>query len=344
MTQLTLEKPTISQTTSTPHVDPPQDVDIYKGISFPKGILKQIRKLQEKNNWYNFFSLTLDWILIGGAIYVANLYQNIGVYLLAIILIGGRMRGLDNLMHDASHAMLFKSRWLNKWIGSLFIAFPVMTNYQAYCTSHYKHHKYLWTDGDPDTSELRAMGLHEKSTSKKEFVLRYILGAFFIKHVFMNVINLGIKLFSKDEQTTFEYIVKLSLWASVVGSSIYFDFWLGLILYWFVPLVTIFPVIRFWSDVADHSGLETSDPLYSSRNSYGNWLERLILYPHHDTYHIVHHLFPSIPHYNLKKAHKILMNVPEYSKAHHCTGFFKTFLPGFRSVIDDVVMKLNPSK
>ncbi|CCF15394.1 fatty acid desaturase family protein [Brevibacillus laterosporus GI-9] len=319
----------------------PQSATSNKGSLFSKDIMNQLKGLQKKNNWYNFFALGLDWSLIALVILLAHVYQNLWTYIGAIIVIGGRMRGLDNLMHEASHNMLFKSRWLNKWVGSIFIAFPVITNYKAYCDSHYRHHKYLWTDKDPDTSELKAMGLNHAVISKKYFIFRYIFGSIFIKHVFRNVLSAGIRLFSKQDQTIVEYIIKLCLWSSVIALSIIYHFWLELILYWFVPLVTVFPVIRFWSDLADHSGLETSDPLYSSRNSYGNCLERLILYPHHDTYHIVHHLFPYIPHYNLKKAHLVLMNNADYAKAHHCTGFFKTFLPGFRSVIDDIVTKLN---
>ncbi|WP_055108261.1 fatty acid desaturase family protein [Paenibacillus ihumii] len=308
---------------------------------FSKDILNEIRALQAKNNWYNFFSIALDWTLIALAIAVSQYFQNIYAYAFAVILIGGRMRGLDNLMHEASHGMLFKNRWLNKWVTSMLVSFPVFTNYMDYCQSHYKHHKYLWTDQDPDTSQLTAMGLNKATVSKLHFFFKHIIGFFIVLNVPKNIWNVLTKLFSRKLQTTTDYVVKLGYWAAVITLSIYLNFWLELIMYWVVPLVIVFPVIRFWSDLADHSGLESSDPLYSSRNSYGNVLERLILYPHHDTYHIVHHLFPAIPHYNLKKAHLILMRDEAYARAHHCTGFFKSFFPGFYSVIDDVVRKLN---
>ncbi|WP_241959043.1 hypothetical protein [Staphylococcus capitis] len=38
----------------------------------------------------------------------------------------------------------------------------------------------------------------------------------------------------------------------------------------------------------------------------------------------------------LKKAHEILMKDEAYRNAHHCTGFFKTTLPGFYSVVKDI--------
>ena len=35
-------------------------------------------------------------------------------------------------------------------------------------------------------------------------------------------------------------------------------------------------------------------------------------------------------------AHSILMQDKKYREAHHCTGFFKTTLPGFYSVVKDI--------
>ncbi|MCU6339515.1 fatty acid desaturase, partial [Enterobacter quasiroggenkampii] len=157
------------------------------------------------NNWYNFFSIALDWALIAAAIAISQFYPNVIVYLLSIVVIGGRMRGLDNLMHEASHGMLFKSRNLNKWVTSIFIAFPVFTNYKSYCSSHYKHHKYLWTDKDPDTSELKALGLSDNAITKRDFIFKYIFGSLFIKHVFKNIRGIVTKLFSNEDQTKAEY-------------------------------------------------------------------------------------------------------------------------------------------
>ncbi len=310
---------------------------LYKGMLISSAVLADLRKLQKKNNWYNFFSIGLDWFLIAAAIGVSLYIGTIWMYLLAVCVIAGRMRGLDNLMHEASHNMLFKTKSLNRWIGFLFVALPVCTNFNMYCTSHYKHHRFLWTDDDPDTVALKKLGLHQSKITKAQFLLKYIFGSFLIANLFDNIKTFIHKLITNEQQTKLEYGIKLVFWAALIGSSVIFGFWLQLILYWLIPLLFIFPIIRFWSDLADHSGLETLDPLYSSRNSYGNFLERFFLYPHHDTYHIVHHLFPAIPHYNLKQAHITLMSVPDYARAHHCTGFVASFFPGFRSVIDDIV-------
>ncbi|HGX1333098.1 TPA: fatty acid desaturase, partial [Staphylococcus aureus] len=118
--------------------------------------------------------------------------------------------------------------------------------------------------------------------------------------------------------------------------SIMFNFWLYVILYWFIPLLTTFQIIRYWAEMAEHSGLNNDSELTASRNTFGMPWTIFLFHPHHDNFHLVHHLFPAIPHYNLKKAHIILMKDQKYREAHHCTGFFKTTLPGFYSVVKDI--------
>ncbi len=81
--------------------------------------------------------------------------------------------------------------------------------------------------------------------------------------------------------------------------------------------------------MAEHSGLNNDTELTANRNTFGMHWTLFLLHPHHDNYHLVHHLFPAIPHYNLKKAHTILMQNKKYREAHHCTRFFKTTLTVF---------------
>lgn len=310
---------------------------------FSPSIKAQLAPLKQKNNWYNWFAILLDWGIIASLIAINQLYGSILIYLVSIIIIGGRMRGLDNLMHDASHYMLFRNKSLNRWAACFLIGFPVFTAFTSYRISHYQHHKFLWTEKDPDTSRLKKMGLANRvEQSKLSFLIHYILKPFLLHQIFSSLGSAIKTLLIPGEQNKYEYSWKLLFWAVLIGGSIRYDFWLELILYYFIPLFTVFQIIRLWSDVADHSGLESGSELFASRNSYGSLLERFILYPHHDSYHIVHHLFPNIPHYNLHKTHLILLNDPEYRRAHHCAGTFSNLIPGVPSVIHDISAQEQP--
>ncbi len=48
-----------------------------------------------------------------------------------------------------------------------------------------------------------------------------------------------------------------------------FNFWLYVILYWFIPLLTTFQIIRYWAEMAEHSGLNNDSELTASRNTFG---------------------------------------------------------------------------
>lgn len=304
---------------------------------FSKEIKKEIRNLQTRNNYSNALIIVLDWAIIAGAISFSIYFENWWSYLLSLIVIGSRMRAFDNLMHEASHFLLFKNRTVNKWVACLFVAYPVFTSFTAYCNSHYKHHRHLWDiEKDPDTKRYALIGLDKPQHSIKKFVFDHILKPLTLTHVPKYIAGtIKVNVTSKDEPGS-EKLAKLLYWSAIISSSVIFDFWMYLILFWLVPLLTTFQVIRYWAEMAEHSGLKNEHELHSSRNTFGNPIQIFLLHPHNDNYHLVHHLFPAVPHYNLRKVHQILMRDKEYREAHHCTGFFKTFLPGFYSVIEDI--------
>lgn len=312
------------------------DDDAIKKAFFPLEIRQRIRQLQSRNNWYNFFAIALDWVIVGAAITLVNIVPSIWTYIVAIFFIGSRMRGLDNLMHEASHAMLFKNRILNKWMACIFAAFPVFTSYTTYCLSHYDHHRDLWGKKDPDARRYKLVKLDQPTESAWQFILLHIVRPMFLIHVPQYVYGtLKVNLISKKEPIS-ERVARFGFWFIIIVSSILFGWWKELILFWAIPWLTTFQILRYWAEMAEHAGLKTRRALYASRNSFDNPLERLFLHPHHDTYHLVHHLFPAVPHYNMRKAHLVLMEYPEYRDAHHCVGFFKSFVPGLRSVVDDI--------
>lgn len=313
------------------------DSQIAKKINLPPNLKLELLRLSARNNWYNFFAIGFDWILIVGAIVLSEHFQNPIAYFLTLIIIGSRMRGLDNIMHEASHHMLFRNPTVNKVIACIFAAYPVFTSFDAYTRSHRLHHKYLWdSDKDPDTKRYRIFGLDRPPRRFIDFLTKHLLKPMTLIHVphyFLGTLH--VNLFTRSE-TLIEKLARVLYWTILVGVCWYLGWLHQLTIYWLVPFFTTFQVIRYWVEMAEHSGLETNDPLQSSRNSFGSLVERFLLQPHHDSYHLVHHLYPGIPHFNLKKAHLILMQSTEYRSAHHCAGFFKSSLPGFASVIDDI--------
>jgi len=74
---------------------------------------------------------------------------------------------------------------------------------------------------------------------------------------------------------------------------------------WILPLVTVVQAILRLRAIAEHGATtDFSSPLTAARtNVLPGWLEWLI-FPHHVNYHIEHHLYASVPHYNLPRLHR----------------------------------------
>ncbi|AVO06278.1 fatty acid desaturase (plasmid) [Staphylococcus simulans] len=299
----------------------------------------------KKDNYHNIFALPFDWLVIFGSAYLSITTGNIFVYLLSIIIIGSRMRAFDNLMHEACHRSLFTNKFYNKWIACIFVAFPIFTSFTTYCNSNFQHHRNLWDENnDPDTKRYRIVGLDKSQEDTKKFISDHIIKVLLLFHVPKYILGtVFANLYSKDIPKS-EFWTRNILWIVLILSSIVFNSGYTLLFFWFVPLLTTFQIIRYWAEMAEHSGLNNDTELTASRNTFGMPWTIFLFHPHHDNYHLVHHLFPAIPHYNLKKAHTILMQDKKYKEAHHCTGFFKATLPGFYSVVKDICTPNNQMK
>jgi fatty acid desaturase len=73
---------------------------------------------------------------------------------------------------------------------------------------------------------------------------------------------------------------------------------------WVLPLVTVVQAILRLRAIAEHGATtDFSSPLTAARTNVAPaWIEWLI-FPHHVNYHVEHHLYASVPHYNLRAVH-----------------------------------------
>ena len=88
--------------------------------------------------------------------------------------------------------------------------------------------------------------------------------------------------------------------------------WPTVLLFWIVPFISILPAILRARILAEHHGLPRTNDLTHSRNYHVTLLERMLIAPHNIHLHVVHHVFPAIPCYNVALAHELLKEIPEY--------------------------------
>ncbi|MGH9422576.1 MAG: fatty acid desaturase family protein, partial [Thermoanaerobaculia bacterium] len=100
------------------------------------------------------------------------------------------------------------------------------------------------------------------------------------------------------------------------------------LLLWIVPNFTLNLALYRVRGGAEHCALapnelrytrDTLDPLLTTRTVVANPFMKAFAVPHNVSYHLEHHLFPSVPFFRLQALHERLMKQPEYRERAHIT-------------------------
>jgi fatty acid desaturase len=310
---------------------------------FSSEVRAQIHPLVGADNWHAIFYLAADYALVALAIYAGQTFHTPLVVIVAMILIASRMRALDNFVHESSHQLLFRNRRANTWLTTLLCAYPVGISYFAYVQSHYVHHRDTGGPDDPCRKRQEKYDFLEPRQQRK-FLLRTLLIFWDAPAYLINSALTYMKPATppKDEKQRVwqrrEIVGKWVFWSVVCIVLTLGGWWPIFLLYWVAPYLTFFQAIRKLAEHSEHNGLwNASREVETTRNNFCNPILRLLIYPHHDNYHLTHHLYSSIPHYRLRRAHQVLLQDKEYAAAHHCYGYFRATKRGSRSTLEDVV-------
>lgn len=285
-------------------------------IEFPRvtcPTLKQkLHQLKKINNWLGFFRLTGNYIICALAIVASHLCPYL--YPIVVVLIGSRLRALENLTHEASHRQLFKNRILNDGVATLFGAFPTHSSLDSYRNGHRIHHRYLGhPEKDPDLNKYGYLPV----PSDRQF--KHLMA------VFTATYDLKANLISFTQPLTnptspLELCLRMSFWL-ICGSIILLTHtWQDFILFYVIPFLTSYRIIRQLVDMSEH--ILNNDVTHHTRNVLCNPVLQFIIYPHADYLHLLHHMYPGIPGNALLKAHKLLLEQPEYKEVPPFRSYF----------------------
>ncbi len=290
-----------------------------------------LKELFEINSTIQLFWIALDWLMIAVTIafsqYLFNSYSaavGAPVYLISIIIIASRQHALLVIAHDCAHFRISDRKFLNDFIGNVFCSFPGLIGVNAYRTHHLNHHRHLNSDQDPDWA--RKIHLQEWQFPMNSQKLSKILisqlyrgGLEWLRLTYLiNKINSAKKNFFQKEN-----FGVATLWISATAVFVINGWTLLFCFYWIVPLLLVMPLMQRFRSITEHFSLPGETQFSSSRLTTANFVEEFLIAPHAVNYHLVHHLFPAIPHYKIKKAHGLFMNDPIYSQYVHINnGFF----------------------
>jgi len=298
-----------------------------------------LKKLSELKFGRGFLQVIFDWSLIIGSIALAKSTETIFTTLMALFIIGSRQHALLSLMHESAHFRLFKSRFWNDAIGNLFAAYPIFWDMYGYRENHFQHHKYVNTEKDPDW-QRKVDHPDWKFPNSKDYVrrlfARYLYGFALLENFRFSLVMSGHwpaqKLQRKGQIPTL--LQKLLYYGAIVGALAYAGALTEFAVYWLIPYYFIFPFIQKFRSIAEHFALPYTHELNQTRNVITNPIEAFFFGPHNLNYHLDHHLFPTVPNYNLPAFNKILKQHDTYQRlAFHNTSYV---IPSAHSVLGDL--------
>ncbi len=103
------------------------------------------------------------------------------------------------------------------------------------------------------------------------------------------------------------------LWSAIAGltPATGMPWWLFYAILWLVPLGTSFAFFMILRQLVQHGNADR-ERFTNTRVFVVHPLIRLAVFPLGQDYHLPHHLFPLVPHYNLRQLHELLSQVDSY--------------------------------
>ncbi|QDU36064.1 Fatty acid desaturase [Maioricimonas rarisocia] len=324
---------------SIPSANPIADVPSAEGgpsaaDAADRQFFVELRRLSRLNVWRCLSEIALDWCVIAACFAVCVQVWHPAVWAVAAVIIATRQHALLIVMHDASHYRLLPNKHWNDLVSNVLLSWPLIVSTEAYRANHLAHHSHLNTDDDPDWVRKRGKAEWEFPKTKWQLLCllaRDCLGAGFVAQL-RALRDLSSDKRPKPVGSRWPRLAFYGVAATAITAA---NLWIPVLVLWFIPVFTLLPVILRIRSIAEHFGLEREHELNSSRNFIGPLWERLLFAPHNVGYHLDHHLYPSVPFYNLPKLHRLLQSRPDYAqRAHQNAGLVSG---ASRTVLDDVL-------
>lgn len=297
---------------------------------------EEIRLLTERSDLRGFLAVGFTWSVIAATLVMLAWASQqppaifVPLFLLGLVVLGGRHLALAILMHEASHGTLFRSKWLNDRIGDWLCAKPIWNDVRKYRVHHFVHHARTGQPDDTDLSLIEGFPCSRASLARK--LLRDISGLtglkFLVGRLLMDAGVLRWTVTSDVVRLPQAGRGPLDHLRDFLRNS--YGMWItnGVLLaicglaghawlhgVWVLAYLTPFPFFLRIRSLAEHACTErTLDMFRNTRSTRAGWLARMTVAPHRVNYHIEHHVMASVPFWRLPLMHRMLRGrgaVPE---------------------------------
>jgi len=343
--QLPMPRTTSSRTSPPPSPLPPlsrrNPYIAYRKLLTPQ----RVRELSTLRSWIPIRDTIWCWAWIVAAWTLVFCYPVWWAVLLAIPVIGTRYYALFIIGHDGMHRRIFTSARASDWFTDLFLIGPIGMVNRVNSRNHLEHHQNLANDDDPD---LHKHACFNKS-NRWEYLL-FLTGLSAFVNVYRNLFTrtgevddagrsaaADTDAFASGDNRRKHTLRDLAIifgWQAMLGlgltmlagfarggaihDSIGFILkgWWGYPALWLAPVYLFTYLPNLIRSFVEHSHPEDDDKADAHRlcTFLSNPFERLFMSPMNMNYHIGHHLWPSIPYYNLPRTDRELRAIPLESR------------------------------
>lgn len=206
------------------------------------------------------------------------------------------------VIHDACHQSAHRDRLINAILGHgsaliLAFAFPVFMRVHLQHHAHVNHPK-----DDPD---------HYVSTGGPLWLIA-------VRFIYHEVFFFQRRLWKKYE--LIEWFISRLIVVTIVYISVQHHF-LGYILnFWFIPAFIVGIMLGLFFDYLPHRPFVERDRWKNARVYPGKLLNILIM---GQNYHLIHHLWPSIPWYNYQPAYYVMKPLLDEKGCYQTSGLLQ---------------------
>lgn len=267
-----------------------------------------------KKAWMSVL-VTISGVIVG---YVAIALSPWYLLPFAWFFAGTAATGLFVIGHDCGHRSFAKQRWVNNWVGHIAMM-PLVYPFHCWRILHDHHHVHTNKLHVDNAWEPWTVEGFQASPVWLQYGYRALRGAFWwtgsIAHWAVLHFRLG-NFAKRDRAAAKTSIAVVVIFAAIFFPTMYFTLGLwGIVKFWLmpwlgyhfwmstftivhhtIPEIQFHPQERWFAVPAQLEG--------TVHCTYPKWVEVLC---HDINVHVPHHISVGIPSYNLRKAHKSLM-------------------------------------
>ena len=219
-----------------------------------------------------------------------------------VVVVARQTRALENLVHEASHYnWIGGRRAMNDVAAVVLAAVPAGVRIGAYRTEHLSHHGKFGTALDPDRNRYEELALESIDRSGVLAFGRDVLrrlGPYrssWYRSAVADPLTAAVPFGWATVVIVIPQLIVFGWGVALVGTAV-----------WLTGYLVVLPLLRLVAESDEHVYSDASTVFDATITNVGLGA-RLLLHPHGDGFHTIHHLWPGIPHHRVAAVHRLLV-------------------------------------